>query len=150
MKAFITHRRARFDFELLDTYEAGIELLGSEVKAIRAGKGKLEGAHVIVRGREAYLVGASIPAHQAANAPASYEPERVRRLLLGQKEIDVLSQKSDQKGLTMVPISMYSRGRNIKLQIAVARGKKKQDKRELMKERDTKRDIERTLKGKNT
>ncbi len=146
MKTFITHRRARLDFEILDTYEAGVELLGTEVKAIRAGKGKLEGAHVIVRGGEAYLVGASIPAHQPANAPASYDPERVRRLLLSRKQIHELHQKSDQKGLTIVPIMLYSVGRNLKLQIGVARGKKKQDKRQSLKERDTKRDIERTLK----
>ncbi len=147
---FITHRRATFDFEILDTYEAGLELLGAEVKAIRAGKGQLEGGHIIVRGDEAYLVGASIPAHQPANAPAGYEPERVRRLLLSQKQIDEIRKKSDQKGLTIVPMMMYSVGRNIKLRIAVARGKKKQDKRESIKKRDTKRDIERTLKGSNT
>jgi len=147
MKAFITHRRAKFDFELLDSYEAGIELLGTEVKAIRKGLGKLEGAHVIVRGGEAYLVGASIPAHQPANAPASYDHERVRRLLLSRKQIDELSQKSDQKGLTIVPIMVYSKGRNLKLQIAVARGKKKQDKRETLRKRDADRHIERTLKN---
>ncbi len=146
MKALITHRRARFDFEILDTYEAGLELLGTEAKALRSGKGKLEGAHVIVRGGEAYLVGASIPAHQHANAPRGYEPERVRRLLLSREEIAEIQQKGDQKDLTIVPIMVYSSGRNIKLRIGVARGKKKQDKRETLKARTAKRDIERTLK----
>lgn len=146
MKTFITHRRATFDFEILDTYEAGIELFGFEVKAVRSGKGKLEGAHVIVRGGETYLVGASIPAYQPANAPGNYDPERARRLLLSQKEIAEIRQKSDQRGLTVVPVSVYSSGRNIKLKIAVARGKTKRDKRELIKKRDTRRDIERTLK----
>lgn len=147
MKAYVSHKRAKFDFELLESFEAGIELLGTEAKAIRAGKGKLEGAHVVVRGDEVYLTGASIPPHQVANAPKSYEPERVRRLLLSKKEIARLEQKSEQQGLTVVPIMMYNKGRNIKVQIAIARGKKKADKRESIKARDTKRDIERTLKN---
>lgn len=147
MKSFIINRRATFDFELLKTYEAGIELFGSEVKAIRSGKGKLEGAHVVVRGGEAYLVGASVSAHQPANAPEHYDPERVRRLLLSRKEIGELNQKSDQKGLTIVPLVLYSAGRNIKLKMAVARGKKKQDKREVLRKRDAQRHLERTLKN---
>ena len=147
MKTFITHRRATFDFEILDTYDAGVELFGLEVKAIRSGKGKLEGAHIIVRGGEAYLVGASVPAHQPINAPKNYEPERVRRLLLSRKEINEIAQKSDQKGLTIIPLMLYSSGRNIKLKMAVAHGKKKQDKRELLRKRDAERHIERTLKS---
>jgi SsrA-binding protein len=147
MKALINHTRAKFDYEILDTYEAGIELSGSEVKSIRAGKGKLEGAHVIVRGGEAYLVGASISAYQPANVPNGYEPERVRRLLLSHKEIAELEQKSGQRGLTIVPLMMYNKGRLVKLSLAIARGKKKTDKRETIKERETKRTIERTLKN---
>ncbi|MBI4086761.1 SsrA-binding protein SmpB [Candidatus Kaiserbacteria bacterium] len=149
MKTFTSNRRAAFDFELSDTCEAGLELFGTEVKAVRSGKGKIDGAHVIVRGGEAYLVGASIPAHQPANAPSGYDPERTRRLLLSQKEIDALAHKSDQKGLTIVPLSMYSSGRNIKLKLAVARGKKKQDKRETIRKRDSDRHIGRTLKNQN-
>ncbi len=147
MKALINHTRAKFDYEILDTYEAGIELSGSEVKSIRAGKGKLEGAHVIVRGGEAYLVGASISPYQPANVPNEYEPERVRRLLLSHKEIAELEQKSGQRGLTIVPLMMYNKGRLVKLSLAIARGKKKTDKRETIKERETKRTIERTLKN---
>jgi len=147
MKALISHKRAKFDFELLEHFEAGLELFGTEVKSIRTGKGKLEGAHVVVRGREAYLVGASIPPFQTANAPRGYDPERPRRLLLTQKEIAALEQKSEQKGLTIVPIMMYNKGQHIKLDIAVARGKRKTDKRQSIKARDTKRDIERTLKN---
>lgn len=147
MQSFITHRRARTDFEILDTYEAGMELFGFEVKAIRSSKGALEGAHVVIRGGEAYLVGASVSAHQPANTPGTYDPERTRRLLLSQKEIDTLSRKSGQKGLTIVPISVYSNGRNIKLKLAVARGKKKLDKREVLRKRDAERRIERTLKN---
>jgi SsrA-binding protein len=147
MKALINHTRAKFDYELLDTYEAGVELSGNEVKSIRAGKGKLEGAHVIVRGGEAYLVGASISPYQPANVPNGYEAERVRRLLLSHKELAELEQKSSQRGLTIVPLMMYNKGRLVKLSLAIARGKKKTDKRETIKERETKRTIERTLKN---
>lgn len=147
MKPLIQHKRARFDFELLDTYEAGIELAGHEVKAVRAGKGILDGAHVIVRGSEAYLVGAQIAPYQGANTPAGYDPEQARRLLLTHEQIAEIANASEQRGLTIVPIMMYNKGRYIKLSIAVARGKKKADKRETLKARDTKRDIERTLKN---
>jgi len=146
MKAYISHRRAKFDYELLETFEAGISLLGTEVKSIRKGQGKLEGAHVIVRGGEAFLVGASIPAFQKKNVSSSYDPERTRKLLLKQKEIAVLEQKGEKQGLTVVPIKCYNKGKNIKLEIAIARGKKKADKRQSIKERDTKRDIEREVK----
>lgn len=148
MATYITHKRAGFDYELLDTYEAGISLLGTEVKSIRQNHGKLEGAYVIIRGGEAFLVGASIPPFQKANAPHDYDPERPRTLLLTEKEIAELEQKSEKQGLTIVPIKLYSKRNKLKLQIAVARGKKKYDKRESIKARDTKRDIARELKYK--
>lgn len=144
--ALITHKRAHFDFEILDTYEAGISLLGTEVKSIRKGQGKLEGSHVVIRGGEAFLVGASIPAFQKANVAKSYDSERARKLLLARKEILELEQKSEKQGLTIVPISLYNKGTKLKLEIAVARGKKKHDKRESIKERDTKRDLAREVK----
>lgn len=146
MKPLISHRRAKFDYEILDTYEAGIALSGTEVKSVRKGQGKLEGAHVVIRGNEGFLVGASIPPYQRANAPKNYDPEETRKLLLSKKEIVELSRESEQKGLTIVPISMYNKGRNIKLQIALVRGKKKYDKRAAIKKRESKRSIERTLK----
>lgn len=146
MKPYVTHKRARFDYEILDTYEAGISLLGTEVKAIRSGQGKLEGGHVIVRGGEAFLVGISIPAFQKTNAPTDYDPERPRKLLLSQKEIAELSQKSEKEGLTVIPIKLYNKNRKLKLEIAIGRGKKKADKRQSIKARDTKRDLERELK----
>jgi len=150
MKSLISNKRARHDFEILDTYEAGIVLSGTEVKSVRLGRGNLRGAHVVVRGGEAFLVGASIPPYQPANVPVNYDPEATRKLLLSRKEINELEKKSEQRGLTIVPIMMYNRNRSIKLQIAVARGKKQRDKREVMKERDTKRAIERTLKGQHS
>ena len=143
MPTYVTNKKARFDYELLDTYEAGVSLLGTEVKSVRAKQGKLEGAHVVVRGGEAFLVGASIPAFQKANAPDDYDPERTRKLLLSTKELSKLGREGEQQGLTIVPISWYSKGSKLKLEIALARGKKKHDKRESIKARDTKRDLER-------
>lgn len=142
----IRNKKAGFDFELLERFEAGAELLGTEVKSLRAGQGKLEGAHVIVRGGEAYLVGASIPAYQQANISKDYDPERPRRLLLKNKEIVELFTASEKKGLTIVPIRWYNKQRVLKLEIAVARGKKKHDKRESIKERESKRDAMRLIK----
>lgn len=146
MKALISHKRATFDFEILETFEAGISLLGTEVKSIRNGQGKLEGGHVIVRGGEVFLVGASIPAYQKANMKKDYDPERPRKLLLTQKEIEILDIKSERQGLTIVPLKLYNKGHKLKLEIAIARGKKKHDKRESIKKRDTERDIERDVK----
>ena len=147
MSAYIKNRKARFEFEIIETLEAGLVLHGYEVKAIRAGKGRLEGAYVIVRGGEAFLVGATITPFQPANTPKSYEPERPRKLLLSKKELTYLEQQTETARLTAVPIKLYNYGRKIKLELGIARGKKKADKRETIKERDTKRDIERTLKS---
>lgn len=143
---FASHKKARFDFDILDTFSAGVSLIGAEVKSLRTGQGKLEGGHVVIRGGEAFLVGVSIPPYQQANAPKDYDPERARKLLLTEKEIEELHRKSEKQGLTIVPLKWYNSGRNVKLEIAIARGKKKYDKREAIKARDTKRDVERTLK----
>ncbi len=146
MAHLISNKRATFDFEILETFEAGVALLGTEVKSLRAGQGKLEGSHVIIRGKEAFLVGSSIPPFQKVNAGTSYDAERVRKLLLTKKEIHTLEQEGEKQGLTVVPIKWHNIGSKLKLQIALARGKKKQDKRESIKKRDTSRDIARTLK----
>jgi SsrA-binding protein len=140
------NRRVGFDFELLEKLEAGLELRGFEVKAIRAGQMVLAGAHVIIRGGEAYLVGAQIQPYQPNNTPADYDPNRTIRLLLTKKEIDYLTGASAEKGLTIVPLSVYNKGRRLKLSLALAKRKKKHDKREKIKERDVSRDTERTLK----
>ena len=145
--AFIENKKVRFDFEILETLEAGVELLGFEVKAIRKGMGSLEGARVVVRGGEAFLAGATVSPYQVHNTPKSYSAERTRRLLLNKKELLKLSENENQKGLTIVPLKWYNRGRKVKLEIAVARRKKKYDKRATLKERDTKRQVERTLKN---
>ena len=145
--SLIEHKKARLDYEILEQYEAGIELFGHEVKSLRQKHGKLEGAHIIVRGGEAYIVGMSIPPYQPANTDKTYDPDRTRKLLLLKVEIIKLSEAEGQKGLTIVPISVYNKGRVLKMSVAIARGKKKFDKRAALKKRDTERDIRRTLKN---
>lgn len=141
------NKKAYFDYEILETFEAGIELFGFEVKSVKAGNAHLEGGRVIMRGGEAFLIGITIAPYQAKNTPANYEPDRTRKLLLHKKEISYLTGKEHQKGLTLVPISFYTKGPRVKLSFGVARGKKKFDKREDIKRKETKRKIERTIKG---
>ena len=145
--ALIEHKKARLNYEILEEFEAGLELLGSEVKSLRLGQGKLEGSHVIVRGGEAFVVGMHIPPYQPKNTAKDYDPDRSRRLLLSKKELMELSGYESQKGLTIVPLRVYNKGKNLKLAVAAAKGRKKYDKRAVLKERDTKREIERTLKN---
>lgn len=145
--SLVTNKKATFNYDILEEFEAGIELHGFEVKALRNKQGSLEGSYVIIRGREAFLVNATIPPYQPKNTPDWYEPDRPRRLLLTKKELDTLIGSEKQKGLTLVPLSVYSKGRNIKLSFALARGKKKHDKREDIKRRDQEREIRRELKG---
>ena len=145
--SLIEHKKARLNYEILEEFEAGIELFGHEVKALRGSQGKLEGAHIIVRGGEAYIVGMSIPPYQAANTPESYDPERSRRLLLTKKELVTLSAYESKKGLTIVPIAVYGKGSKLKVRVAAVRGRKKYDKRAVLKKRDSKREIDRTLKN---
>ena len=146
--SLVDNKRVTFDYHIMETMEAGLELVGPEVKSLRLGHGSLKGARVVARGGEAYLVGATIPAYQPANAPKSYDPERTRRLLLSAKQILEVARAEGEKGLTIIPISIYNKGRNLKLQIAIARGKKQGDKRQAIKKRDTDRDIRRSLKNK--
>jgi SsrA-binding protein len=145
MTTFANNRKARYDYELLEKFTAGLELLGTEVKSARAGKVHLAGAFVVVRGGEAFLVGAEIPAYQPKNAPTDYDPTRERKLLLAKTEIAKLREADSTKGLTIVPLSVYNRNRFLKLDLAIARGKKKFDKRQAIKKRDTEREINRSL-----
>lgn len=146
-KALAENRRATFDYEILETYEAGIELRGFEVKAVKAGRMNLAGTFAIIRGGEAWLVNASISPYQSNNTPEGYDPTRARRLLLHRREIKELIGAGAQKGLTIVPLKVYASRNRIKVQIALARHKKKQDKRETIKRREGDREIQRTLKG---
>lgn len=144
--ALIQNKKARFNYEITETFEAGVELFGFEVKSLRSKQGSLEGAHVIVRGDEAFLVSATIPPYQPKNTPQSYDQARNRKLLLTKKEILKLSGYEKQKGLTIVPISVYNKGSKIKIEIGVGKGKKKHDKRENIKKKDTEKDLKRSLK----
>lgn len=143
----LENKKARLNYEILEEYEAGLELLGGEVKALKNKQGSLEGSRVIVRAGEAFLLGLNIPPYQPNNTSSNYEPERTRRLLLTQKEIKELTGRGEQKGLTIIPISVYNKNRWLKVKIALVRGKKKFDKREDIKRRDTERDLGRHLKG---
>lgn len=147
MATFIKNKKASFDYEILEKFDAGIELFGFEVKSIKSNHGNIEGSHITVRGGEAFLLNANIPPYQTANTPKDYNPERNRRLLLTKKELSELSGLEEKKGLTIVPISMYNKGKKVKVEIAVVRGKKKFDKRETIKKKDTQRDIDRELKS---
>ncbi len=144
--SLIRNDKVGFDYTILEEIEAGLELLGTEVKSLRAGHGSLKGARVVARGGEAYLVGATIPAWQVVNAPKSYDAMRTRRLLLSKKQIAQVASAEGQAGLTIVPISVYNRGTHLKLSIGIARGKKKQDKRQDLKKRDDERRMNRSLK----
>lgn len=145
--SLLENKKARFNYEILEEFEAGLELLGTEVKSLRAKRGNLEGSRVVIRGNEAYLVGATIPSYQPKNAPSNYDEARTRRLLLTKKEIGNLAGVEGQKGLTIVPLSVYNKKRNLKVSIGVARGRKKYDKREVVKKKDARREIERSLKN---
>jgi len=144
--ALIENRKAYFDFEILEKFEAGLELKGCEVKALKNGRGSLAGSRVIIRGGEAYIVGMDIPAYQPANAPRDYDPQATRRLLLRKKEIQYLSGKYQEKGLTLVPLGVYAKKGFLKLSFGLARGLKKYDKRQVIKKRETEREIERKMK----
>ena len=143
MNYLAVNKRAFFDYEILETYEAGLELFGFEVKAIKIGRVSLAGSFAVIKDNEAWLLNANISPYQAKNTPNSYDQARSRKLLLRKSEIRELIGKASQKGLTIVPLRMYNKNRKIKLEIGVARHKKLHDKRETIKERDIKREIER-------
>lgn len=148
MSALLQNKKAGLRFEILETYAAGLELYGHEVKSLRAKHGALDGSRVIVRGGEAYIVGMTIPPFQMANTPASYDPERVRRLLLKRSEIAELLDAESKKGLTVVPLEVYNAGRYLKAKVAIVRGKNKADKREDMKRNEDKKEAARAMRQK--
>jgi len=145
--ALLQNKKAFFDYEILQKFEAGIELLGFEVKSLKKGEGSLAGAFVIVRGNEVFVTNMNIPPYQVKNTPADYDPMRPRKLLLTKKEIEEIGEIEQQKGLTIIPLSVYNKGGKLKIEIGAARGKKKFDKRESIKKRDTDREIRKQLKA---
>ncbi len=143
----IKNKRAYFDYEFLENFEAGMVLTGHEVKSIKSGKMSLIGSYVVLKGGEVYLINANIAPYQPQNVSKDYVPTRSRKLLLKKKEIQYLFGKSQERGLTLIPLRVYSNKGKIKLEFAVARGRKKADKKELIKKRETDKEIRRELKA---
>ena len=143
----VEYKKAFLKYSPIESFAAGLELTGQEVKSLRNKLGSLDGSRVVVRGGEAFIVGMTIPAYQSTNAPKSYDPERARRLLLTKKEISYLYAAESKKGLTIVPLEVYTNKELIKVRIAIVRGKSKSDKREDLKKRDALRETGRVLKN---
>ncbi len=143
----LINRKAFHDYTILEKFEAGVNLLGSEVKSLRGGHGSLEGAFVRLVGSEAYLVNAQIFPYIYAR-PEGYDPKRTRKLLLHKKEIIGLKSRLESSNLTLVPLTWYNKGPLVKLEVGLARGKKQYEKRELQKRRDQRRELEQEFRGK--
>ncbi len=147
MPTLAVNKRAKFDYEILETFEAGLMLAGHEVKSVRAGGMSLRGAYVVIAAGAPRLIGSHIPRYSKAGPLPDYDPDRSRMLLLHGRELNRLAGKLKQKGLTLVPISVYTKGSKIKLEFGLGRGKKQYEKKETIKKRDLDRDIRRTLRG---
>lgn len=145
MLIFLENKKAFFDYEILEKMEAGLELLGKEVKSLRNKGGSLIGSRIIIRGREAYLVGMVIPPYQPNNTASGVEEQRTVKLLLTKKEIRYLAGKSEEKRLTIIPLDIHLRDKKIKATIGLARGQKKFEKKEKIKKRDIEREIQREM-----
>ena len=139
------NRRATFDYEILERYEAGLVLLGSEVKGLRDRGATINEAYVIVRGGEAWLVGAHISEY--GNAPQAHDPTRTRKLLLHRREIQRIDEQLTQKGLAVVPLRLYFKDGRAKLEIGVGRGRQQYDKRQRIREREDRRAADRAMRA---
>lgn len=139
MAVYAENKRVRANYDVLETFEAGIVLTGHEVKAVRAGKVSLKGAYVLAKGDKAELVGAIISPYQVNNVPETYNPRRPRPLLLHRHELRSLIGASQQQGLTLVPTRMYNNNSRVKLEFVLAKGLKKHDRREKIKKREFER-----------
>ncbi|MGI0487265.1 SsrA-binding protein SmpB [Pantanalinema rosaneae CENA516] len=141
------NRQARFQYEILETYEAGVELFGTEVKSIRAGKVNLRDGFALIRNGEVLLLNVHISPHHTTSQVFNHDPRRTRKLLLHREQIRKLTGKVEQQGLTLVPLKMYLKRGWIKIDLALVRGKKLHDKREDVKRRDDQREMQRALKN---
>ncbi len=147
MSDYASNPKANFDYDILETIEAGIVLEGHEVKSVKTGKASIKGSYVKILNEEAYLIGATISPYQPANTPQNYDPQRSRKLLLSRKEISELIGTSQAKGTTLVPLKLYGKKGLVKLLVGIARGKKKYDKRETIKKKDIARSKQRGLEN---
>lgn len=141
MPTLATHRKARYDYEVIETLEAGLVLTGQEVKSVRAGHMVLAGAFVHMRGGEPWLVGAGIPPYASAGPLPDYNPTQSRRLLLQHSEIVKIQRKLEQERLTLIPLCVYTRGRRIKVEVGLCRGKRAHDKRATIRAREVAREL---------
>lgn len=150
MPILAINKKANFDYELIEKYEAGLVLFGHEVKSVRKGQASLKGSYISPRTRdgklELYLLGCQIPLYKQAGLMPDYESRRERKLLLRRQEISRLLGKKQEEGLTLVPLKIYTNHSFLKLEFAVARGKKKYDKREAIKKRDIERNLRTLIK----
>jgi len=148
MKILVENKKAYFNYQILKKFEAGISLIGQEVKSLKTRGVSLAGSYVIVKNGDIFWIGAKIPPYQPKNAPTDYNPLRSRRLLLKKTEIKFLIGKAKQKGLTLIPLKVYIIKGKIKLEFGIAKGLKKFDKREIIKKREAEKEIQRLLKAK--
>ena len=145
MKIFSENKKATFDYDILEKFEAGLVLFGQEVKSIKTGHINLSGSYVSVKGDEPFLLGVKVPPYQPNNAGADYNTERPRKILLNKKEIYYLIGKTKVKGFSLIPLKIYDNNGRIKLEFGLAKGKKKYDKKEKIKKRDVDREVNREL-----
>lgn len=141
----IINRKARFDYEIEDEYEAGIVLKGTEIKSIRNGKANIKDSYAIIRNNELYLLNSHISLYEAGNR-FNHEETRTRKLLMHKREILKLKDKIEKEGYTLIPLKMYFKGSKLKVLIGLAKGKKNYDKREAIKKRDTEREMQKIIK----
>ncbi len=150
MQVYSENKKASFDYEILEKYEAGLVLQGQEVKSIRTGHMQLAASYVVIpaksANRGAYLIGAKVPPYQPKNAPVDYNPEQPRKLLLNKKELDYLAGRVNERGFSLIPLKVYDNNGRIKLEFGLAKGKKAFNKKEKIKTRDVERDIRREFK----
>jgi len=145
MQIYSENKKAHFEYEILEKYEAGLVLIGQEVKSIKGGHINLSGSYVVIRNGEPHLIGANIPPYQIKNAPPDYNPQQERKLLLNKKEINYLTGKVHERGFSLIPLKVYEHNGRIKLEFGLAKGKKKFNKKETIKKRDIERQIRRAL-----
>lgn len=145
--SIITNKKATLNYEVLEKFEGGLELLGHEVKSLRAGKIKFDGSYIIINNDEVFLKNAEISPYQANNIPKGFDGTRLIKILVSKKEILNLKHKTEKEGLTLIPLSIFNKNKKLKIDFALAKGKKKHDKRQDIKKREDSIEILRVIKG---
>ncbi len=147
MKPYLVNKQAGWNYETLETFEAGLSLMGGEVKSLRLGHASINESFIVIEEGELFLIKAYIPPYQIKNTSPAYDPYRKRKLLITKKEFRNIARRKTEAGLTLIPISLYDKNGFLKLQMALARGLKKHDKRNVLKDRDAKREMDRAMKS---